>query len=54
MQSFGGDSDIDLITIAGQACKYEVMTVTAYPPPLSTFSALVDSLRPIKGGLWSG
>jgi hypothetical protein len=52
VQNFGGDSDIDLITIPGQACKYELMTVTAYPPPPSAFFALVNSLRPIQGGHW--
>jgi hypothetical protein len=52
VQSFGGDSDIDLITIPGQACSYEVLTDSAYPPSLSTYNALVNSLRPIKGRQW--
>jgi hypothetical protein len=47
------DTDFDLITIPGQPCKYEVMTVTDYPPSPATFFALVASLRPIKGTLWS-
>ena len=46
------DSDFDLITIPGQPCKYELMTVTDYPPPQATFFVLVASLRPIKGTRW--